>query len=133
MEIDQESLTAALTESMNECPTSWIAYGPYEVSYIARRLLMEVEAISSSIAGQDGFAMSSSGLYRWIFVDADHGSAAFIIPKDGSGSELRESLVALEPALSVTPCIYGNVNDSVWFTLGAGRKVVVGAQDFLPE
>lgn len=133
MEMNQESLAAALTESMNDCPTSWIAYGPYEVRYIAGRLLTEVEALSSSTMGVDGFARSSSGLYRWIFVDADNGSAAFIIPNDGSGSELREPLVALEPALSVTPCIYGNVNDSVWLTLGAGRRVVVGAQDFLPQ
>ena len=133
MGLEQWELTAELTDDMNDCATSWIVYGIYEVEYIARRLLAEVPLLTGSTADDDGFAKSSDGAYRWIFVDADRGSAAFIIPNDGAGSELRESLQALEPALSVTPCIYGNVNDRVWFTLGgAGRRLVIAAQDFLP-
>jgi hypothetical protein len=134
MGMNQGSLVAALTDGMNECATSWIVYGPYEVSFIARTLQDSVTLLSGSRAAADGFAISQSGSYRWIFVDADGGAAAFIIPKDGSGIELRDELLALEPALSVTPCLYGNVNDEVWSTLGgAGRRAIVDANGFLSQ
>ncbi|GAB6858064.1 hypothetical protein JCM13591A_21690 [Microbacterium xylanilyticum] len=135
MALDQQSLVATLTASMNDCPTSWIVYGPFEVAHIAGRLLNEVPVLSGSRSDYDGFARGPRGAYRWIFVDADRGSAAFIIPTDDNdlGNNLRGPLQALSGGLNVTPCIYGNVNDAVWTALGgAGRRKVVTAQEFLP-
>lgn len=135
MALDQQTLVAALTEAMNDCMTSWIVYGPYEVRYIVERLLGDITLLAGSIARADGFAQSSDGAVHWIFVDADGGSAAFIIPRDERGESvdrLREQILALQGGLRVTPCIYGNVNDDVWHTLGgAGRRVAVPAQEFL--
>lgn len=132
---DQQTLVAVLTENMNDCMTSWIVYGPFEVRHIVKRLLGEVALLAGSTADADGFARSPGGAFRWTFIDADSGSAAFIIPQDerSEGWEgLRDQLLALEGGLRVTPCIYGNVNDDVWRTLGgAGRRVAVPAQDFL--
>ena len=135
MALDQQSLAANLGEDMNDCPTSWIVYGPFEVKHIVGRLLAEVPPLTSSTADADGFAVSPGGKYRWIFVDADLGSAAFVIPQNQNQFEvdMREPLLGLDGGLAVTSCIYGNVNDKVWNTLGgAGRRLVVAAQDFLP-
>ena len=133
---DQKSLVAVLTQNMNECMTSWIVYGPFEVHHIVKRLLSEVPLLADSTADDDGFALSQGGVFRWAFVDADSGSAAFIIPQNdhSEGWEgLRDQLLPLGGGLYVTACIYGNVNDDVWLTLGgAGRRVAVPAQDFLP-
>lgn len=136
MALDQQSLAAHFGENMNDCPTSWIVYGPFEVDHIAKRLLTEVPPLYGSTADADGFAESPGGLYRWIFVDADMGSAAFIIPQNQNQFEvdMRGPLLGLDGGLAVTACIYGNVNDNVWITLGgAGRRMVVAAQDFLPR
>lgn len=133
MGISQAQLVQSLTNAMNDCATSWIVYGIYEPTFIASRLVTEVPQLSGSRAMDDGWALSATGDYEWIFVDADRGSAAFIIPRDDAGSALRAPLQALEPSLSVTPCIYGNVNDRVWLTLGGGTRMVMPAQDFLPR
>lgn len=135
MSPEQQALVARLTESMNDCATAWIVYGPFEVTHIAKRLLHEVPHLANSRADADDFARTAGGAFRWTFVDADRGSAAFIIPRDNRSESwvgLRDQLLALEDGLRVTACIYGNVDDDVWLTLGAGRRIAIPAQDFLP-
>lgn len=119
---------------MNECATSWIVFGPFELDHIVARLLGEVPPLSGSIADEAGFAQSRGQGYRWICLDAEMGSAVFIFPASQSQFEadMRGPLYALEGGLSVMPSIYGNVDDRLWITLGgAGHRVVVPAQDFL--
>lgn len=134
MALDQQSLTSVLTQSMSDAPTSWIVFGPFELGHIVARLLTEVPQLSSSTPDDQGFAQNPDGTYRWICIDAELGSAAFIFPRDQKFDvEMRDTLNALDGSgLEVTVGIYGNVDDRLWSALGAGHRKVVAAQDFLP-
>jgi hypothetical protein len=125
-------LESALGEAMNDSYYAWVAYGPFEVDHIVRRLVAEVPPLADSVARSDGFAIASGGRCKWVMVDADLGAAAFIIPSGLTVEEVRNPLQALGGGIKVTPGINGNVDDDVWLTLGgAGRRRVVPAQDFI--
>lgn len=128
-------MTAALTDRMNDCPTSWIIFGHYEPSFMAAQILSKVPYLERVVADDDGFARNPDEGYRWILVDSDGGSAAFVIPpaNERSTNDLRTPILSLEPLLRVTACIYGNVNEKVWQTLGDGPRRIVSAQTFLTQ
>jgi hypothetical protein len=128
----QEYLTSRLGEAMNETYYAWVAYGPFEVDHIVGRLIAEVPPLSDSVARSDGFATASGGRCEWVMLDAELGSAAFIIPSGLTVEEVRDPLQALGGGIKVSAGIYGSVNDDVWHTLGgAGNRRVVAAQDFI--
>lgn len=125
-------LESALGEALNETYYAWVVYGPFEVHHIADRLIAEVPPLAGSVADPDGFASSSDGRCKWVMVDADLGSAAFIIPSGLTVEEVRDALLALGGGLKASAVLFGNVNDDVWLTLGgAGRRRVVAAQAFI--
>lgn len=126
------ALESRLGESLNDTFYAWVAYGPFEVDHIVGRLLAEVPPLADSIAGPDGFAISSGGRCEWVMVDADNGSAAFIIPSGLTVEEVRDPLLALGGGIKASAVLFGDVDDDVWMTLGgAGRRKVVAAQDFI--
>lgn len=135
MTLDQQSLTSVLTESMNDAQTSWIVFGPFELNHIVARLLADVPALGDSAPDHQGFAQNPEGTYRWICLDAEMGSAAFIFPRDQNFDvHMRDTLNALGGGLDVIIGIYGSVDDRLWVTLGgAGNRKIVAAQDFLPS
>lgn len=127
------TLESRLGEALNDTYYAWVAYGPFEIDHLVRRLIGEVPPLADSVAGPDGFAVSSGGRCEWVIVDADMGSAAFIIPSGLTVEEVRDPLLALSGGIKVRPVLFGNVDDDVWTTLGgAGRRKVVAAQDFIP-
>jgi hypothetical protein len=126
------TLEARLGEALNDTYYAWVAYGPFEVHHIVGRLISEVPPLSDSVASPDGFASSSDGRCQWAMVDADLGSAAFIIPSGLTVEEVRDPLLALGGGIKASSVLFGNVDDDVWLTLGgAGRRRVVAAQEFI--
>jgi hypothetical protein len=125
-------LTSALGEALNDTYCAWVAYGHFEVHHIVGRLLAEVPPLADSVADPDGFASASGGRCKWVMVDADLGSAAFIIPSGLTVEEIRDPLLALGGGIEASAVLFGNVNDDVWLTLGgAGRRRVIAAQEFM--
>ena len=125
-------LESALGDALNETYYAWVAYGPFEVHHIVQRLISEVPPLEGSVADSDGFASSSEGRCKWVMVDADLGSAAFIIPSGLTVEQVRDPLVALGRGIKTSPVLFGNVDDDVWITLGgAGRRRVVAAEEFI--
>jgi hypothetical protein len=125
-------LESALGEALNETYYAWVAYGPFEVRHIVDRLIAEVPPLAGSVADPDGFASSSGGRCKWVIIDADLGSAAFIIPSGLTVEEVRDPLLALGGGIKASAVLFGNVDDDVWLTLGgAGRRRVVAAQEFI--
>lgn len=127
------ALELRLGAALNDTYYAWVAYGHFDADHLVRRLIAEVPPLADSVAGPDGFAVSSGGRCEWVIVDADMGSAAFIIPSGLTIEEVRDPLLALGGGIKASAVLFGNVDDDVWITLGgAGRRKVVAAQDFIP-
>jgi len=120
---------------MNDAQTSWVVFGSFELDHLVRRLLNEVPQLSASAPDEQGFAQNPDGSYRWMCLDAELGSAAFLFPRSTSfDTNMRETLFALKGGLDVIIATYGNVDDRLWLTLGgAGDRQVIPAQEFLPS
>ena len=126
------TLESRLAEALNDTYYAWVAYGPYEVDHLVRTLIRGVPPLTDSTSGPDGFAISSGGRCKWIVVDADLGSAAFIITSGLRTEEVRDPLFALGGGIKASPVLFGNVADDVWLTLGGGgRRRVVSADEFI--
>lgn len=133
MTIPQPLLVEALTSEMNEAPTAWSVASNFELPFLIKRLYADVPSFADSTAQSDGFAYSSTGHFSWICIDADRGTAVFVIPDqldDAFDEALRIPLLALRPELNVHAALYGNVAPEIWFRIGDNRKVIA-AQDFL--
>lgn len=135
MVTSQPILVSALTEGMNDAPTAWSVASNFELPFLIKRLFADVPAFAGSTAQDDGFAYSSIGHFSWMCIDADRGTAVFIIPDqldDAFDVALRDPLLALRPELTVHAAIYGNVAPDIWMRIGGNRKVIA-AQEFLAE
>jgi|GEM_PF-2805891 len=131
MVADQAALNSALNEGMNDAMTAWVVSGHYEAQFLVDKFLAGVPEFSDSVCRDDGFAHSGGAACRWTVVDADWGSAIFVLPDSLSVSEdVRLAILDLQPEFTVSPSIYGDVDPKAIALLGDNR-IILRADEYL--